>query len=142
MIPAMKMPEKSPVILLVEDESVVREITGEVLAQAGYQVIASSGPREALRAARKHPGQIDLLLTDMVMPEMTGADLAVELLDHQPDLITIFMSGYAEHDVMKSVRTTAAIHIQKPFTIDALLTRVAEALDGGKQDRGLAGLLA
>ncbi len=74
----------STVILLVEDESIVREITGEVLSHAGYQVLGSGNAREALQIAREHPGKIDLLLTDIVMPEMNGADLAHRMLSqHQ-----------------------------------------------------------
>ena len=118
----------SPVILLVEDESIVREITGEVLAHAGYQVLESGNAREALQIASDHQGKIDLLLTDIVMPEMNGADLAHHMLNHQPDLITIFMSGYAEQDLLRKTKLTSAIHIQKPFTVDALLSRVSEAL--------------
>jgi two-component system cell cycle sensor histidine kinase/response regulator CckA len=119
------------VILLVEDESMVREITGEVLSHAGYRVLETSNAREALQVASQHQGRIDLLLTDIVMPEMNGADLADHMLNQQPDLVTVFMSGYAEHDVMRNANISAGIHIQKPFTVDALLKRVAEALNSG-----------
>jgi DNA-binding NtrC family response regulator len=119
------------VILLVEDESMVREITGEVLSHAGYRVLETSNAKEALQVASRHEGRIDLLLTDIVMPEMNGADLAHRMLNQQPDLVTVFMSGYAEHDVLRHASFSSAIHIQKPFTVDALLSRVAEALNGG-----------
>lgn len=118
----------SPVILLVEDESTVREVTRSVLQHAGYRVLESAGPREALQLASKHQGRIDLLLTDVVMPEMNGADLALHLLHTQPDLITVFMSGYAEADVAHKITRTSKIHIQKPFTVAGLLTRIGEAL--------------
>jgi two-component system, cell cycle sensor histidine kinase and response regulator CckA len=114
-------------ILLVEDEPVVREVTREVLEHAGYRVLESAGPEEALRLAVDHSGHIGLLLTDMVMPGMNGADLACRLQSLRPDLIAVFMSGYAEVDVLRKLRERAAIHIQKPFTMDALLSRVAEA---------------
>ena len=120
---------KPPVILLVEDEHMVREITGQVLSHAGYSVLESSNAKEALQIASSHDGPIDLLLTDIVMPEMNGADLAQRMLARQPDLVTIFMSGYAEHDVLKKAKLSSAAHIQKPFTIDALLSRVSEALN-------------
>jgi two-component system cell cycle sensor histidine kinase/response regulator CckA len=120
---------KPPVILLVEDESMVREITGQVLAHAGYSVLESSNAKEALQIATSHEGPIDLLLTDIVMPEMNGADLAQRMLARQPDLVTVFMSGYAEHDVLKKAKFGSAVHIQKPFTIDVLLTRVSQALN-------------
>jgi CheY-like chemotaxis protein len=121
----------SPVILLVEDESIVREITGEVLAHAGYHVLESGTAKEALQIAEEHPGKIDVLLTDIVMPEMNGADLAHHMLSRQPDLVTIFMSGYAEQDLLRKAKLSSAIHIQKPFTVNALLSRVSEALRTG-----------
>lgn len=122
---------KRPVILLVEDESMVREITGQVLSHAGYRVLESASAREALQKASEHDGRIDVLLTDVVMPEMNGADLAHRMLDQQPDLITIFMSGYAEHDVLHKMKMASARHIQKPFTVDTLLFHLAEALNEG-----------
>ncbi len=122
-----------PIILLVEDELVVREITGEVLSRAGYTVLKSASPQEALHVASKHQGHIDLLLTDVVMPGMNGAELAHQLVSRQPDLIAVFMSGYAEQDVLRKMRMSEAIHIQKPFTVDILLTRVAAALKGGTE---------
>ncbi len=129
--PANRQTPNSTVILLVEDESTVREITGEVLSHAGYQVLESGDAKEALRLASLHQGKIDVLLTDIVMPEMNGADLAHHLLNHQPGLITIFMSGYAEQDLFRKTKLTSAIHIQKPFTVDVLLSRVSEALSAG-----------
>ena len=123
----------STVILLVEDESMVREITGEVLSHAGYRVLESGNAKEALQIASLHQGKIDVLLTDIVMPEMNGADLAHHMLHHQPDLITIFMSGYVEQDLLRKTKLTSAIHIQKPFTIDAPLSRVSEALSAGSE---------
>lgn len=131
------------VILLVEDELMVRTITGKVLSHAGYQVLETSNAREALRVASQHQGRIDVLLTDIVMPEMNGGDLAHYMLTQQPDLVTIFMSGYAEPDVMKRANLSTAIHIQKPFTVDMLLTSVAEALNNspGRTSRA-AGLSA
>jgi len=125
-----KQPEfKPPVVLLVEDEAVVREITGQVLENAGYHVLESSSPKHALRLAGTHDGRIDLLLTDVVMPEMNGIDLADRLRDSQPDLVTVFMSGYAESDVLRKVTASSAMHIQKPFTVSILLSRIAEALN-------------
>src|SRR5689334_25158351 len=99
---------KPPVILLVEDETMVREITGQVLSHAGYSVLESSNAKEALQIAGSHDGPFDLLLTDIVMPEMNGADLAQHMLSRQPDLVTIFMSGYAEHDVLKKAKFNSA----------------------------------
>jgi two-component system cell cycle sensor histidine kinase/response regulator CckA len=116
-------------ILLVEDEPVVREVTRAVLEHAGYRVLACDGPEEALRVASEHRENIGLLLTDVVMPGMNGAELAERLQNLQTGLITVFMSGYAErhvlHEILHDDRTN---YIQKPFTINILLSRVAAAL--------------
>jgi two-component system cell cycle sensor histidine kinase/response regulator CckA len=118
---------------LVEDESIVREVTRDVLLHAGYRVLESSSAKEALQLASKYAGRIDLLLTDVVMPEMNGADLANELQTIRPELLTVFMSGYAESDVAQRMHRTSAIHIQKPFTVHTLLDRVGEALRAGAE---------
>lgn len=128
------------VILLVEDESIVREVTREVLEHAGYRVLPSSGPEEALRMANQHEGQIGLLLTDVVMPGMNGADLAERLQSMRPDLVTVFMSGYAESDVVRDMTRQSVIHIEKPFTVDVLLSRIAEALGTDTRSLPSAGL--
>jgi CheY-like chemotaxis protein len=118
---------QKPVILLVEDESVVRQVTREVLEHAGYQVLESDGPPEALRLAAAHQGRIALLLSDVVMPGMNGIDLAHRIQKTQPWLATVFMSGYANQVVMQQAEPLSS-YIQKPFTIEALLAGVAEAL--------------
>jgi two-component system, cell cycle sensor histidine kinase and response regulator CckA len=118
-----------PTILLVEDEPEVREVTRAVLEHAGYQVLESNGAVEALRLGNEHRGRIGLLLSDVVMPGMNGPELALRLQDLQPGLITVFMSGYADHDVQRQAMPGAMTsYIQKPFTIDILLSRVAAAL--------------
>ncbi len=117
---------KSAVILLVEDEAVVREITARVLESAGYEVLECGGPHEALHLAGCHAERIDLLLTDVVMPGMNGIDLAERIRHLQPNVATVFMSGYAETDVLR--KAASATHIQKPFTVNDLLSRVAEVL--------------
>ena len=116
-----------PVILLVEDESIVREVTRQVLEHAGYQVLESDGPGEAMRLAEVHQGRIALLLSDVVMPGMNGIDLAHRIQKTQPWLATVFMSGYANPVVLQKAEPLAS-YIQKPFTVDALLAGVAEAL--------------
>jgi CheY-like chemotaxis protein len=129
-----------PVILLVEDESMVREVTREVLRHAGYKVLECSSAKEALQLVRQHPGRIDLLLTDVVMPGMNGDDLARHLQLMQPGLIAVFMSGYAQNDITQKISRTAAIHIQKPFTMDILLSRIGEALRSSSARDRLAAL--
>ncbi len=127
-------------ILLVEDESFVRQITRQVLEHAGYRVLESNGPEQALHLASEHRGQIGLLLTDVVMPGMNGADLAKRLQAMQPDLIIVFMSGYAKSDIVQKIARQSAIHIQKPFTIDTLLSQIAEALQAGSGRQATPGL--
>ena len=133
-------------ILLVEDESHVREVTRAVLEHAGYRVLESNGAEEAIRLGKEHQGRIGLLLSDVVMPGMNGLELALRLQNLQPGLITVFMSGYADHDVMRKVMNSeTTTYIQKPFTIDVLLTRVAAALCTGskvRQPTRLSGLAA
>lgn len=117
------------IILLVEDESTVRQVTRQVLEHAGYEVLESDGAREALRLATEHRGHIGLLLSDVVMPGMSGLDLARHIREMQPRLTTVFMSGYAETAVLhQSVQDPLSSYIQKPFTIDLLLACVDKAL--------------
>jgi len=120
---------KPVVILLVEDEAVVREITARVLESAGYEVLECSGPNDALCLAGSHAESIDLLLTDVVMPTMNGIDLAERIRHLQPRVVTVFMSGYADTDILRKATAASATHIQKPFTVNDLLSRVAEALE-------------
>jgi CheY-like chemotaxis protein len=126
--PVEATPANKPVILLVEDECVVREVTRQVREHAGYQVLESDGPREAMRLAELYQGQIALLLSDVVMPGMSGIDLARRIQRTQPWLATVFMSGYANPVVMQKAEPLSG-YIQKPFTVDALLAGVAEALE-------------
>jgi len=120
---------QKPIILLVEDESMVRQVTRQVLEHAGYQVLESDGAREALRLAAEHRGRIGLLLSDVVMPGMNGPDLAQRVQKIQPRLTTVFMSGYADTGVLRqSVQDPLNTYIQKPFTIDLLLACVGKAL--------------
>jgi two-component system cell cycle sensor histidine kinase/response regulator CckA len=117
-----------PVILLVEDEAPVREVARRVLENDGYHVLDCSGPAEALRMAGDNAGRLTLLLSDVVMPGMTGPELARELRKTCPQLITIFMSGYNDIDVMRRAGPGPALYLQKPFTVRMLLSRVSDAL--------------
>ncbi|MCK5229986.1 MAG: response regulator, partial [Desulfobulbaceae bacterium] len=117
-------------ILLVEDESSILELTTIMLERQGYTVLATSTPGEAIRLTKANSGKIHLLLTDVVMPEMNGRDLAKKLLPFSQDLKCLFMSGYtanviAHHGVLdKGVQ-----FIEKPFTKQCLAAKVREALD-------------
>ena len=117
-------------VLLVEDESGVRQLTREMLARNGYSVLeAGSGP-EALRISEQHPGPIDLLLTDAVMPEMSGRELAAGLTASRPGIKVIYMSGYAEDTLAHhGMMDPEMAFLQKPFTAAALGQKVREVLD-------------
>ena len=131
--------ETEATILLVEDEPVVRQVTRAVLEHAGYRVLECNGPEEALRLGSEHRGHIGLLLSDVVMPGMNGPELALQLQSLQPGLITVFMSGYAESFVLRKAMNNKMAqggmtnYIQKPFTINVLLSRVAAALRTGAE---------
>ncbi len=121
----------SETLLLVEDEASVRELLRELLESAGYSVLEASRPAEALEFARAHPGPIQLLITDVVMPEMTGPELAHRVAEIRPGLRMLFLSGYTEGVVAdKGLIGEGAHFLQKPFTTDALEAKVREVLDG------------
>lgn len=116
-------------ILLVEDEECVREITVRVLESAGYLVLPASGPDEAIQILKRYEAHIDLLLTDMIMPGMNGAELAAALRALRPELITVFMSGYPSSTAnLFPQGAVTGWYLQKPFSVKALLGRIAEAL--------------
>jgi len=117
-------------VLLVEDEAAILEMTALMLEGLGYTVLKAGAPGEALRLAQAHSGTVDLLLTDVVMPEMNGRDLARSLLSVHPGIKPLFMSGYtadviSHHGVLdKDVR-----YVQKPFSMKELAAAVREALE-------------
>jgi two-component system cell cycle sensor histidine kinase/response regulator CckA len=116
-------------ILLVEDEAALMRLTRRILVRLGYTVLAAESPTEALRLAREHAGPIDLLLTDVIMPEMSGWDLAQVLLALRPDVGVLFMSGYtADALAPRGVPAGDFPLLQKPFGADALATRLREVL--------------
>jgi PAS domain S-box-containing protein len=117
-------------ILLVEDEPAILHMTRIMLAGLGYTVLAASTPAEAIRLAREHIGEIRLLMTDVVMPEINGRDLAEKLLSLDPHLKILFMSGYtadiiAHHGILDE----KARFLQKPFSTTDLAIKVREALE-------------
>ncbi len=118
-------------ILLVEDEPTVLDVTKMMLENQGYTVLAASTPGKAMSLAREHAGEIQLLLTDVIMPEMNGRDLAKNLLSLYPHLKRLFMSGYnADVIAHHGVLAEGVCFIQKPIRIDELTAKVRQALDG------------
>jgi PAS domain S-box-containing protein len=118
-------------ILLVEDEPAILQMTTMMLTRLGYTVVAAATPGEAIRLALEYRGRIDLLMTDVVMPEMNGRELAKNLLSHYPDLKRLFMSGYNANVIAHHGVLDQGIHfIEKPFSMKDLGRKLREALEG------------
>jgi CheY-like chemotaxis protein len=114
-------------ILVVDDDSEVRAVAREILQREGYTVLDTADPREALQIARGHGGgSIDLLLTDVVMPEMNGREIADQLAALRPQMKVVFISGYSVSDTLVPV---GAPVVAKPFTPEGLAGKVREVLD-------------
>ncbi len=117
-------------ILLVEDNEPVRVVAREILRRFGYVVLEAASPLEALRMAGIHTAKLDLLLTDMVMPQMTGAELARRLTAQRPTLRVLCMSGYTDdRSLREGVEDDRIAFLQKPFTPESLARKVREVLD-------------
>jgi PAS domain S-box-containing protein len=123
-------PTGSETILLVEDEDAVRAIARHVLTGCGYQVLDAASGVEALRCSRRHDGPIHLLITDVVMPEITGRALAQELVGERPDIRVLYMSGYTDDAVIRhGVLHAETPFLQKPFMPQALAAKVRDVLN-------------
>ena len=129
-IPSKNVNRGTELVLLAEDEDTVRAVAQEALERRGYRVIAAADGPSALALARSCADNIDLLLTDVVMPGMNGRELAEALLRERPHTRVLFASGYTDDAVLlHGVRTDDVAFIQKPFTPPALVQRVREVLD-------------
>ncbi|OPX96725.1 MAG: Blue-light-activated protein [Syntrophorhabdus sp. PtaB.Bin047] len=118
-------------VLLVEDEPTILNVGREMLESLGYKVLTAETPGEALHQVRAYAGEIQLVLTDVVMPEMNGRDLARLLLDIRPGLRCLFASGYTADIIAHQGELDAGVvFIQKPFSIRDLAAKVREALEG------------
>ncbi len=116
-------------LLLVEDEIVLLGTTQRMLISLGYEVFCTSSPTEALRLAAVHCGKIHLLLTDMVMPEMTGRELAGQIASRCPKMKVLFMSGYTAQEIAGDAILEGGINfIQKPFSMKSLSEKLQEVL--------------
>ena len=122
-------------ILIVEDEEMLRELAREILRDAGYQILEAVSGREALAVWERHEGKIDLLLTDMVMPEgVSGVELAERLVAGTPELKVIYMSGYTADEISPELlERTNASFIQKPYGTAELTKVVRDCLDARVQ---------
>jgi PAS domain S-box-containing protein len=124
-------PRGSEIVVLVEDNDAVRALAQEILETLGYTVLAAASPSEARALCEAREGPIDLLLTDVVMPEMSGRQLAEIVRRGHPETRILYMSGYADNVVVHRGILDAGTHlVQKPFTLEALADKVREVLDG------------
>lgn len=129
--PAPAAPVRAAVVLLVEDEGAVRSVCEKALAAAGFEVIAADRPDAALEQLERHGMRIDLLLTDVVMPVMSGRELARAVRGKFPQIRTLYMSGYVRDELgYEDSRGEELWFIQKPFAPDALVARVRQTLEG------------
>jgi two-component system, cell cycle sensor histidine kinase and response regulator CckA len=122
-------------VLLVEDEQVVRHMARHILEASGYTVLeAASGP-EAMEVCKVHDGPVDLLLTDVVMPHMSGPRLSEEVMKIWPGISVLYMSGYTDNAIVQHGVLKEGMHfLQKPFSPDALALKVRESLDSPDKD--------
>ncbi len=133
--PFAEAPHGTETVLLAEDEQDVREVAREFLESGGYKVLEACNGADALRLVAEHKGSIDLLVTDMVMPGMTGQELAARLQQQRTGLSVIYMSGYSEHAAAEAAQADASVRLlTKPFSRGAILRTVREVLShaGGK----------
>ena len=133
MTTAEQLPVGKRVILLVEDEPLVRKVTCEVLQSAGYSVLKAKNSAEAIRTFLQHGEEIDLLLTDVVMPGRSGRELARELRAICSDLKTILTSGYPDSVEGDRSREAGVFYLPKPYAVQSLIAKVREALEGELQ---------
>jgi PAS domain S-box-containing protein len=130
--PVGRPPAAGLTVLLVEDEGAVRHLVRRVLLGHGYELLEAASGEEAVSLAAQRRGPIHLLLTDVVMPGMTGRELADRLLANHPLMRVLYMSGYPDDSVVRhGVQASDLEYIQKPFKPDALLHRIDELLHGG-----------
>jgi two-component system cell cycle sensor histidine kinase/response regulator CckA len=117
-------------ILLVEDDQAILKMTEKMLKQLGYQILTAQTPKEAINIAQKYTNNIHLLITDVVMPDMSGPELTERLLTIFPNIKVLFMSGYTANVIAHQGVLDEGVHfIQKPFSIKDLSTKVRSILE-------------
>ncbi|MGA8489900.1 MAG: ATP-binding protein [Terriglobales bacterium] len=128
--PVSSAPKGTETVLVVEDQDGIREIVRESLRRNGYKVLIAVDGNEALQIAGSYPDPIHLLVTDLVMPNIGGRELAQRLTPQRPAMKVLFMSGYSEHSALDIEETgSSATILQKPFSLDALARNVRLVLD-------------
>jgi DNA-binding NtrC family response regulator len=117
-------------VLLIEDDDAVRELAEVILTGQGYKVICANGPKRAEEIANERAGEIDLILTDVIMPTMSGRDLVKRLGARNKKMRVLYMSGYTDNVIAQGgILEEGLAFLQKPFTPKALSQKVREVLD-------------
>jgi two-component system cell cycle sensor histidine kinase/response regulator CckA len=120
-------------VLLVEDDDQVRSFIRMLLTNNGYRVLEAQTGAEGLAIVKSESRNIDLLLSDMLLPELSGFDLAQQTLELKPEMKVLFMTGYVEGDIVqRSISELGASFLDKPFQPNTLLTRVQEAISSAR----------
>ena len=119
----------SECVLLAEDDTALRALLERVLKSGGYRVLTAADGEEALRITSAYAGEIALLVTDVVMPRMSGVELATRLVGERPDCAVLFISGYADDAIAAYRIAPDAPFLRKPFSPDELTQRVRAVLD-------------
>jgi signal transduction histidine kinase/CheY-like chemotaxis protein len=119
-------------ILLVEDEATVRKLVGTMLTRRGFSVLEAATPAEAIRIAGDSTKEIEVLLSDVLMPDMRGPELAEKIRELRPNIGVIFMSGYSDRTFMDPAVIQDAGYLQKPFTSEGLISKIRDALEAGR----------
>jgi PAS domain S-box-containing protein len=124
-------PGGTETILLVEDEEAVRTMVSKILRNKGYTVLEAAHSEEAFEISERHEGPIHLMVTDVIMPQMSGPELAERLAPRLPEMKVLYMSGYPDNTIVQhGVLEPGTAFLQKPFTLNALESKVREVLDG------------
>ncbi len=138
--PPVALIKHSETVLVAEDEDVVRQLVCTILEEFGYKVLCAASGAEAIKIAQEHPGTIDILVTDVVMPEMHGPELASHLSKQRPELKVLYVSGYSENDISEQGVLYEGLEVlQKPFSRAALAEKIRKILDSPARSRHSAG---
>ncbi|HEV2206055.1 MAG TPA: CHASE4 domain-containing protein [Candidatus Acidoferrales bacterium] len=129
--PAGPPPHGSETVLFVEDEESVRELVTDYLKAVGYNVLVASNGAQALQMAAAHAGTIEILVTDVVMPRISGRELAAQIAAARPNVKVLYISGYTDDSIFRhGVLEGGVAYLQKPFNLKAIAQKIREVLDG------------